>query len=392
MFVANDERYLDIFRFFPNLFYLEISNINFDAVAHNNEQFQSLSHLSILVLQNITISTITSHFFSGFHSLLSICILDSSSVNVLHEFSFNGLTHVRTLNFSMLNITTIHKCAFCGMHSLEVLDLSFNQLLRIADGTLLVHQATRINLTGNPFHWITKYSVSANAYVQFDNPMFCCFLVKEINCTPVISNSDDLCTRFIPRKTHVVMILTMILLIVLMNVATGVHIIRSQYRIFYLVLNLAISDLCFPAYLTGIVVANWTYDHSNTLAMQTWINSKQCDILAGILFLSILNSKASGTIIVVKYMLITKYAFKTHMFSKRGQLMLEIMIWLVSIALASLYFLSVDLQTPFCFPHSINTYFIYIIIIIMYHILFNTFYQLSACNSKFTVQHLLDTK
>ena len=358
MFVANDERYLETFRFFPNLFYLEISNINFDAVAKNNQQFRSLFHLVVLVLQNITISTITSHFFNGLHSLLSICILDSSSVNVLHEFSFDGLTHVRTLNLSMLNITTIHKCAFCGMHSLVVLDLSFNQLLRIADGTLLVHQATRINLTGNPFHWITKYSVSPDAVVQFHNPMFCCFLVKEINCTPVINNSDDLCTRFISRKTHVVIILTMILLIVLMNVATVVHIVRSQYRIFYLVLNLAISDLCFPAYLTGIVVANWTYDRSNTLAMSTWVNSKECHILAGMLFISMLNSKASCTIIVVKYMLITKYAFKTHMFSKRGQVMLVIMIWLVSIALASLYFLSVDLQTPFCFPfqatHSIN--------------------------------------
>ena len=210
MFVANNERYLDTFSNFPNLFYLEISNINFDEVAHSNQQFQSLSHLIILVLQNITISTITTHFFSGLHSLLTICIMDSSPVNVLHKFSFDGLTHVRTLNLSMLNITTIHECAFCGMHSLEILDLSFNQLISIADGTLFVRQTTWINLTGNPIQWINKHSVSPDVRVQFDDPMFCCFMSEEINCTPVINNSDDLCTQFIPTKTFVVSIITIV--------------------------------------------------------------------------------------------------------------------------------------------------------------------------------------
>ena len=358
MFVANDQRYLDTFHNFPNLFYLEISNINFDEVAKNNQQFLSLSHLIILVLHNTTISRFTSHFFSGLHSLLSICIMDSSHIDVLYEFSFDGLTHVKTLNLSMLTITAIQKCAFCGMHSLEVLDLSFNQLLKIADGTLFVHQAIWINLTGNPFQWIHKYSVSSNAVVQFDNLMFCCFLSRKINCIPVINNSYDLCTRFIPRQTLEVIIVVLVLLIVLLNVATVVHIIHSQYRILYLVLNLVISDLCFAAYLIGIVVANWTYDRSHTLAMQTWINSKECHILSAIIFLSILNSKTSCVIIVVKYMLVTKYAFKKHLFNKGGQIILVFMIWLVSIALASLYLLSVDLQTPFCLPyqatHSIN--------------------------------------
>ena len=358
MFVANDERYLDAFHNFPNFFYLEISNINFDEVAKNNQQFQSLSHLIILVLHNTTISRFTSHFFSGLHSLLNICIMDSSPIVVLYEFSFDGLTHVRTLNLSMLNITTIHKCAFCGMHSLEVLDLSFNELLKIADGTLFVYQAIWINLTGNPFQWIHKNSVYSNAVVQFEKPMFCCFLSREINCTPVINPSDDVCIALLLRKTHVVIFVTMFLLIVLLNVATVVHIIQSQYRIFYLVVNLVISDLCFAAYLIGIVVANWTYDRSHTLAMQTWINSKKCHILSAIIFLSILNSKLSCVIIVVKYMLVTKYAFKKHLFSRRKQLVLVIMIWLVSIALASLYLLSVDLRTPFCLPfqatHSIN--------------------------------------
>ena len=333
MFVANDKKYLDTFSNFPNLFYLEISNINFDEVAHNNQQFQFLSHLIILVLQNITITTITTHFFSGLHSLLTICIMDSSPVNVLHKFSFDGLTHVRTLNLSMLNITTIHECAFCGMHSLEILDLSFNQLLRIADGTLFVHQATWINLTGNPIQWINKYSLSPGTLVQFDDPMFCCFMSEEINCNPVINNSDDLCTLFIPTKTLVVFILTIILLIVSLNVLTVIHVIKSKYRIFYLVLNLAISDLCFSVYLIGIVIANWTYDRSNTLAMNTWIESKQCHILSGILFISILNSKTSCAIIVVKYMLVTKYAFKKHLFSKGRQLIMVLIIWLVSIPL-----------------------------------------------------------
>ena len=358
MFVANNEKYLDFLHNFPNLFYLEISNINFEKVAKNNQHFQSLSHLIMLVLQNITISTIATNFFSGLHSLLTICIMDSSPVNVLYKFSFDGLTHVRTLNLSMLNITTIHECAFCGMHNLEVLDLSFNQLIRIADGTLFVHQATWINLTGNPIQWINKYSVSPGTLVQFDDPMFCCFLSGEINCTPVINNSDDLCTLFIPTKTIVVFIITIILLIVSLNVLTVIHVIRSKYRIFYLVLNLAISDLCFSAYLLGIVIANWTYDRSNSLAMNTWIESKECHILSGILFVSILNSKTSCVIIVVKYMLITKYAFKKNLFSKGGQLIMVLMIWLVSIALGSLYFLTVDLRTPFCLPflttHSIN--------------------------------------
>ena len=358
MFVANDERYLDTFHNFPNLFYLEMGNINFDKVSKINPKFQSLSHLIILVLHNTTISRFKSPFFSGLHSLLSICIMDSSPIDVLYEFSFDGLTHVRTLNLSMLNITTIHECAFCGMHSLEVLDLSFNQLLKIADGTLFVHQAIWINLTGNPFQWIYKYSVSSDAVVQFDKPMFCCFLDREINCTPVINISHNLCTPFIPRKTFEVIIVALILLIVLLNVVTVIHIIQSQYRIFYLVLNLVISDSCFAAYLIGIVVANWTYDRSHTLAMQTWINSKECHILSAIIFLSILNSKLSCLIIVVKYMLVTKYAFKKHLFSQRIQLVLVFMIWLVSIALASLYLLSVDLQTPFCLPfqstHSIN--------------------------------------
>ena len=81
----------------------------------------------------------------------------------------------------MLKIITILECAFCGMHSLEVLDLSFNQLLRIADGTLFVHQATK-----NPIQWINKHSISPGARVQIDDPIFGCFLGGKINCTPVI--------------------------------------------------------------------------------------------------------------------------------------------------------------------------------------------------------------
>ena len=111
-------------------------------------------------------------------------------------------------------------------------------------------------------------------------------------------------------------------------------------------------------YLIGVLISNWTYDCTNTLTMDTWIKSRECHILSGILFVSILNSKTLCVLIVVKYMLITKYAFKTDLFSKRGQLSLVVVIWLFFIALAILYFLSVDLQTPICLPfqvtHSIN--------------------------------------
>ena len=81
----------------------------------------------------------------------------------------------------------------------------------------------------------------------------------------------------------------MVLLIVSLNVLTVIYISRPKYHIFYLVLNLAISDLCFSAHLIRIVIANWTYDRSNTLAMNTWIESKQCHILSAIIFLSIFN-------------------------------------------------------------------------------------------------------
>ena len=119
-----------------------------------------------------------------------------------------------------------------------------------------------------------------------------------------------------PSETSVVVIIVMLLLMVSLNVATFIHISGSQYCIFYLIPNLAISDLCFSVHLIRVLILNWTYDRTNTLTMDTWIKSRECHILPGILFVLILNSKTLCVLIVLKYMLITKYAFKTHLFSK----------------------------------------------------------------------------
>ena len=334
---------------FPDLFYLSVSDVNFQSAPISRRYFETLVSLQALVLSNNTLPTIPGYFFSGLSSLL-ILHLNNNTIGTLHKLAFSGLMNVKQLNLSGQSIVTIYECSFCDMESLEVLDLSSNKIMELASGALVVLKAAEINLTGNIIMTIHKHAFSQNVSLKFHLPVYCCFVQSRTECFSKTHNKKMLCD-FLPTSKILLAILLMITVYLLIaNSCVCMMYMKTKDSRFFLLQNLALSDGCLSLYVFGILCLLFTTDQSSVFALEEWKHSSQCTILSGIVALSILNSKTTCCLIVINYVLITKYVFKKYSLGKYKQLQLLLIIWLVLACVAFSYSYFSEFHSPFCVP------------------------------------------
>ena len=334
---------------FPDLFYLSVSDLNFKGESISRRYFESLVSLRALVLLNNTLPTIPGHFFGGLSNLL-ILDMKNNTMGTLHKFAFSGLMNVKQLNLSGQNIVTIYGCAFCDLQSLVVLDLSSNKIIELASGSLVVLKAAEINLTGNIIKTIHDHAFSQNVSLKFHLPVYCCFVQSRTECFPKTLNKKMLCDYLPTSKILLAILLMITVYLLIANSCVCMMYMKTKDSRFFLLQNLALSDGCLSLYVFGILSLLFTTDQSSVFALAEWKDSFQCTILSGIVALSILNSKTTCCLIVINYVLITKYALKKYSLGKYKQLQLLLIIWLILACVAFNYSYFIEFQTPFCVP------------------------------------------
>ena len=352
LYIANNEQHIMYVKQFPHLLYLDISKIDFKRVGPGN--FRSLSTLQSLQFANIYFKILTAHLFDGLHNLKSINFVNTT-ILVLQTYAFSGLVSLKSLNLSKLNINAINECAFCNMDVLQMLDLSYNNISTLMAGFLMTQTWTEINLTGNALKHIHKNSASPETTIHVDIPRFCCFLRRDLSCKFGKYLPPYDCLKFSRGSNSIYFFSIMVIsLILTVNACVLVLHMKSKKLQLYIVPNLALCDGCFVLYFIGILIWNWLASSEDVDVTTNWLKSTPCKTLASLVLISILNSKASSFLIVLRYLHITKYALKKYSFGKKRQIICILLVWLLTIVLSFGYFYSSESLTTLCSPFQIR--------------------------------------
>ncbi|XP_063626385.1 protein artichoke-like [Cydia splendana] len=142
---------------FVNLKKLLIVDLSYNIIQEVEMQsFEHLNKLKILKLNNNPLLTVMpSHFFKG---LVSSTVLDLSytHVNMVKDGALNGMKLLKTFNSSYGNLTDLETNAFSGTGSIQVLDLSYNQLETYSLNNTNIKLVEEIYLQYNKLQYITE--------------------------------------------------------------------------------------------------------------------------------------------------------------------------------------------------------------------------------------------
>ena len=352
LYIANSEQHIMYVKQFPHLLFLDISKVDFKRVVPGN--FRSSSTLQGIHFANVSFKMLTAHFFYGLHNLKSINFVDTT-ILVLQTYAFSGLVSLKTLNLSKLNINAINECAFCNMDVLQMLDLSFNNISILMAEFLMTQTWVETNLTGNALKHIHKNSASPETTIHVGIPRFCCFLRRDLSCQFAKNLPPYDCLKFSRGSNSIYIISILVIsLILTVNACVLVLHMKSKKLQLYFVPNLALCDGCFVLYFIGILIWNWVASSEDVDATTNWLKSTPCKTLASVVLISILNSKTSCFLIVLRYLHITKYALKNYSFGKKRQIMCILLFWLFTIVFCIGYFYSSESLTTLCSPFQIR--------------------------------------
>ncbi|XP_063540461.1 toll-like receptor 3 [Cydia strobilella] len=143
----------DMFAYLTSLQMLDLSSNIIEEIEM--QSFEHLNKLKILKLNSNPLLTVMPlQFFKG---LVSSTILDLSKthVNTIKNGALNGMKLLKTFNSSCSNVTDLETNAFSGTGSIQVLDLSYNQLETYSLNNTNIKLVEEIYLQYNKLQYIT---------------------------------------------------------------------------------------------------------------------------------------------------------------------------------------------------------------------------------------------
>ena len=160
----------------PYLQLLELNNCSFITQNLRPSLFLGITYLKTLLLTNLDIATIESNTFFDMAEL-SVLSIHGSVIGMLSANAFNGLKLVTTLNLSTASLSKISTCAFCHMENLMTLNLSRNNLKSLNKNIFAGLQNIKvIDLKQNRIKYIEHNALHIHgADIYFTLPYYCCY-------------------------------------------------------------------------------------------------------------------------------------------------------------------------------------------------------------------------
>ncbi|XP_053400492.1 uncharacterized protein LOC123556838 [Mercenaria mercenaria] len=327
----------------PFLVRLNLSRCDIDTVS--TLSFIRMTNLQSLDLSFNVIQVLYTKTFNTLKYLTSLFIHGNFKLSKIEPNAFNGLAHIRVLNFAGSDLRTISAYTFTELN-LESLDISNNALEEIENFAFSKLSVVRLNFKNND---ITKFNKDTFTGVRNLETLitpaykFCCVrptYLQEEDCFPSkdeFSSCEDL-MRLSALQT--------MLWLIGLSALIG-NILSVVYRLFYdrerlklgfgvFVTNLAIADFLMGVYLIMIAVADAVYRKRYIFVDEYWRHSIWCKI-AGVL--STMSSEASVfylCLITIDRILVIKYPFGQIRLSSKNATLLAISVWVFSLIIAIL--------------------------------------------------------
>ncbi|XP_062593760.1 relaxin receptor 1-like [Saccostrea cucullata] len=294
----------------------------------NNNRLQSAWRASYLPDQDDNLRTVD---------------LSYNYITVIHEGDLLS-SNLIYLNLSRNLIHTVEARAFSSTTSLITLDLSYNEISQIIDGTFSpLGDLKELFLQGNPFQVVDGMFTGLYnlQMIQVRHYTICCAKPNskyKVNCiTP--GNEISSCENLIAAPVLNVAIWYIALIAVFGNVLVLIyHLINLKNKRAgvnsILMIGLSFADLLMGIYLYVIAITNLHYTGQYGLKDHGWRHSLIC-IVSGII--ATLSSEASVFIVLLitlERYIVVKYPHSEYKFTRKSTILFLIISWTLSLLLA----------------------------------------------------------
>lgn len=311
------------FRLLPNLKELDLS--------YNQHKFIRLVH------------------FKNFQNLRFLNLSHNKKLSKIWPQTFLENSKLKILNLGHCALKSLYANMFSGLTSLVHLDLSYNGIDYIEDGSFEgILGLKELFLQGNPVSRFSARIFDGLASLELlitDKFVLCCDMVKPKSLSGTrchapqnsLSSCKDLMQKDVLRMfiwVLGVMALVGNVLVFLYRTIYNRAPLRHPYGHF--LLSLCISDLFMGIYMIIVAVADLRFRGVYIWNDSSWRSSKVCQ-LAG--FLSTLSSEASAIFICLvtfDRFLIIRFPFREIYLSTRSSIIATIIAWLLALTFSTI--------------------------------------------------------
>ena len=330
LIIFNTSGLVDNLEKFPNILILKIYHVTVSNFNLRNDIGKLLS-LRYLLLDNTGTSFIMSNAFVNLASLSNL-YFRNNQVKTLAQYAFSRVIALTHLNLSGMSVEHIHACAFCFMTSLLSLDLSYNHISYLSSTDLLtLNSKPTLNITGNPItHVDGMVHVKHFRLFISDNDDLCCFIVPSYKCTHLKSKAARVCGSLLPHRSYIVCWFIFIFVILIANLGVMALHIKSKFAHVHLIQHFSISDLRYSLYLLSVIALHYMFGEQYVFRSKLPQMQIMCKFISTLLHVSLVMSRMSAVMILINYLLVTKYALSYRPLTKRQILLASSLMWIVS--------------------------------------------------------------
>lgn len=287
--------------------------------------FTEFQWLTSITIRKTRLKEIIGHLFEGIENLLSTEITENPLLFSIHADAFIGLRNLTLLNLSYNSITDLSDGTFSDLSSLQVIDLR--------------GQSNLIHITSNFFE--KNYMLT---HIYADSYAFCCFkpqLVTSENCvTPpknAVTSCDDLIEdRILQTFLWIIGIMAVVgNLVVIVYHFVGNDPSRNETFSFF-VTNLSISDAMMGTYMVIIGIHDVKFHNTYVYNEYEWKKSLLCKITGAMSYVSSESSVIFIFFITLDRFIAIKYPFGGWKITIRRAYVIAFFAWLISFFSAAL--------------------------------------------------------
>lgn len=180
---------------------LNLAYNNFEAI--NSAMFEHLENLTSLVLDGNPVSTLKTAAFEKLKNLRRLSLSNMPKLAHLSQMTFDGLASIEVLLIcNNPRLSFIHKSLFSQLGSISTIDLSFNNITSIQNGTFPLTDSvlTTVDIQGNRFicdcaiEWLIEELQGNRSIIIQDQ--------DKLECESKTSNQTQLLLSYDPETLH----------------------------------------------------------------------------------------------------------------------------------------------------------------------------------------------
>ena len=307
--------------------------------------FSWMPNLKVLDIGHNKIKTLSTHMFFFLSELIVLNIDGNLETIVFETKTFTGMSSIKTLSFSSLEIEriSVDAFAFLNLDELSIYHSKINFIEVQSFGSL---QAKRVYFNSTKIKTLSENmfdGISGVQIMKFDELKFCCERPITLSSDSCFPQQDEFssCGDLVRNEVLIPLIWIIGFFSIIANTASVAYRITKQRKQFkrnygVFVSNLAASDSLMGVYLLIIAVADTHYRGSYIYHDDYWRFSPWCKIAGA---LSVISSEASVLficLIVLDRLLVVKYPFGQVKMDLNLGKRLSVIVWTLAMVVALL--------------------------------------------------------